>query len=69
MLVDDTPLICAVWSGDIDMNGTIDLYFVNYKVNAAGGTAKGFMLLNDGTGVFTDESQARLGDSCYLIGF
>ena len=31
MLVDDTPLICAVWSGDIDMNGTIDLCFVNYK--------------------------------------
>ncbi len=62
MLVDDTPLICAVWSGDIDMNGTIDLYFVNYKVNAAGGTAKDFMLLNDGTGVFTDESESRLGE-------
>ncbi|MFK7757617.1 MAG: DUF6851 domain-containing protein [Flavobacteriales bacterium] len=61
-LTDDTPLICAVWSGDIDMNGTIDLYFVNYKVNAAGGIAKDFMLMNDGTGVFTDESEARLGD-------
>jgi len=61
-LTDDLPLICAVWSGDIDMNGTTDLYFVNYKVNAAGGTAKDFMLMNDGTGVFTDESETRLGD-------
>jgi len=61
-LTDDLPLICAVWSGDIDMNGTKDLYFVNYKVNAAGGTAKDFMLLNDGTGVFTDESESRLGE-------
>jgi len=44
------------------MNGTTDLYFVNYKVNAAGGTAKDFMLLNDGNGVFIDESETRLGD-------
>ncbi len=61
-LTDDTPLICAVWSGDITGDGVVDLYFVNYKVNAAGGIAKDFLLVNDGTGVFTNESEARLGD-------
>ncbi|MFT4661819.1 MAG: hypothetical protein ACI8XB_002100 [Patiriisocius sp.] len=63
-LNDDAPLICAVWSGDItgDGDGFDDLYFCNYKVNGSGGTALDFLLINDGTGVFTNESQARLGD-------
>lgn len=61
-LVDDVPLICAVWGGDIDGDGDQDLYFVNYKVNSGGGTALDFLLINDGTGVFTDESASRLGN-------
>ena len=61
-LADDVPLICAVWGGDLTGNGFMDLYFVNYKVNSGGGTALDFLLINDGTGVFTDESAARLGD-------
>jgi len=58
--LDDTPLICAVWGGDITGNGSMDLYFTNYK--QGGGTAKDFLFINDGNGFFTDESQARLGD-------
>lgn len=61
-LTDDTPLICAVWGGDISGNGAPDIYFVNYKVNSSGGTAKDFLLINDGTGHFTEEGGARLGD-------
>lgn len=64
LLNDDVPLICAVWSGDItgDGDGYDDLYFVNYKQNSGGGTAKDYLLINDGTGVFTNESEARLGN-------
>ena len=58
--LDDTPLICAVWGGDITGNGAMDIYFTNYK--QGGGTAKDFLFINDGNGFFTDESQARLGD-------
>ncbi|NNK80845.1 MAG: VCBS repeat-containing protein, partial [Flavobacteriales bacterium] len=61
-LTDDTPLICAVWGGDIDGDLDLDIYLVNYKVNGGGGTAKDFLLINNGNGVFTDESEARLGN-------
>ena len=61
-LVSDDPLICAVWSGDLTGNGAEDLYFVNYRVNSGGGTAKDFLLINDGTGHFTDDGEARMGN-------
>lgn len=61
-LDEDTPLICAVWGGDLTGNGAKDLYFCNYKFNATGGIAQDFLLINDGTGHFTNESQARLGN-------
>ncbi|MFK8004958.1 MAG: FG-GAP-like repeat-containing protein [Saprospiraceae bacterium] len=60
--LDDVPLICAVWGGDITGNGAMDIYFVNYKQNAGGGIAKDFLFVNDGNGFFTNESEARLGD-------
>ncbi|NNC83261.1 MAG: T9SS type A sorting domain-containing protein [Flavobacteriales bacterium] len=62
LLTDDTPLICAVWGGDVDGDLDEDIYLVNYKQNASGGIAKDWLLINDGNGVFSDESQARLGD-------
>lgn len=62
LLTEDTPLICAVWGGDLNGDTYKDLYFVNYKFNSAGGIAKDFLLINDGTGHFTNESQARLGN-------
>jgi len=61
-LTSDQPLICAVWAGDLTGNGAQDLYFVNYRVNSGGGTAKDFLLINDGNGVFTDEGAARAGN-------
>ena len=61
-LVSDQPLICAVWAGDLSGNGANDLYFVNYRVNSGGGTAKDFLLINDGTGHFTDQGATRAGD-------
>lgn len=61
-LVSDQPLICAVWAGDLTGNGAEDLYFVNYRVNGGGGTAKDFLLINDGTGHFTDEGDERAGN-------
>ena len=50
---------CAVWAGDVTGNGALDLYFSNYLT---GGTAFDVLLINDGTGHFTDESNARLGN-------
>ncbi|MDG2245505.1 MAG: FG-GAP-like repeat-containing protein [Flavobacteriales bacterium] len=59
---DNTILICAVWGGDLTGNGFMDIYFVNYRVNGGGGTAEDFLLINDGTGVFTEEAASRLGN-------
>ncbi len=60
--LDDTPLMCAVWSGDINGDSFEDIYFCNYRQNSGGGFAKDFLFINDGTGHFVDEAQARLGD-------
>lgn len=62
LLTEDEILFCAVWGGDLNGNGAKDLYFCNYKFNASGGIAQDFLLMNDGNGYFTNESQARLGD-------
>lgn len=58
-LTADNPLICAVWAGDVTGDGWLDIYFVNYN---QGGTAFDFLLINDGTGHFTEEAEARMGD-------
>ncbi|WP_456425519.1 FG-GAP-like repeat-containing protein [Rhodocaloribacter sp.] len=59
-LITVAPLqFCAVWAGDIDGDGSLDLYFANYKEF---GTAFDVLLMNDGAGFFTDETLARLGD-------
>ncbi len=60
LLTSDELLFCAVWGGDINGNGAMDIYFNNYSQN--NGLALDFLLINDGTGHFTDESQSRLGD-------
>ena len=59
-LITVAPLqFCAVWAGDIDGDGSLDLYFSNYKEF---GTSFDVLLMNDGAGFFTDETIARLGD-------
>ncbi|HKL40410.1 MAG TPA: VCBS repeat-containing protein, partial [Cryomorphaceae bacterium] len=60
LLTEDDILMCAVQAGDLDGDGDDDLYFVNYK--QGGGSAKDFLLMNDGNGNFTNESEVRLGD-------
>lgn len=50
---------CAVWGGDVTGDGFLDLYFSNYN---PGGLCEDVLLINDGTGHFTDESAARLGN-------
>ncbi len=60
VLNEDAILFCAVWAGDINGDGSDDLYFSNYKLG--GGTSKDFLLINNGSGVFTNQSQTRLGN-------
>ena len=52
-------LICAVWAGDVTDDGALDIYFSNYEPN--GGT-KDYLLINDGSGNFSDQTAARLGN-------
>jgi len=59
-LTEDVILMCAVQAGDLDGDDDDDLYFVNYK--QGGGAAKDFLLINDGNGNFTNESESRLGN-------
>ncbi len=59
-LTEDNILFCAVWAGDVTGDGAKDLYFCNYKLG--GGTSKDFLLINNGSGVFTNQSQTRLGN-------
>jgi len=49
---------CAVWGGDVTGNDVPDLYFSNYNPGSA---CDDVLLINDGNGVFTDESDIRLG--------
>ncbi len=49
---------CGVASGDIDGNGSPDLYLSNYKMD---GTAEDVLLINDGSGHFSDQTAARIG--------
>jgi hypothetical protein len=53
-----TPSIispCAVWAGDIENDGDLDLYFVSYNGDTD------FLMVNDGTGNFTDQTATRVG--------
>ncbi len=62
LVLDDSPFVCAVWGGDVNGDNSPDLYFCNYRPNGTGVTAKDFLFINDGTGHFVNESQARLGN-------
>ena len=55
----DPLQFCAVWAGDITGNGAMDLYLINYN---PGQGCEDVLLINDGNGFFTDESDDRLGD-------
>ncbi len=70
------PRFCSVDAGDIDGDGDIDLYFGDYDSSGAGGSGQppnldmnDRLLVNDGFGFFTDESQARMTDQMLLSAF
>lgn len=62
VLTDDPVRFCAVWGGDVTGDGHKDIYFVNYRQNSAGGASMDYLLINNGNGVFTNQSQTRLGN-------
>ena len=53
------PTYCGVGAGDVTGNGKPDLYFAHYD-SGAEFDLNDRLLVNDGTGVFTDETAARL---------
>jgi len=64
------PRFCSVAAGDLTGNGSPDLYFGDYD---SGGTQiydyNNKLLINDGTGNFTDETDARLTTAMALSAF
>lgn len=62
VLTDDPVRFCAVWGGDVTGDGHKDLYFVNYRQNSSGGASMDYLLINNGNGVFTNQTQARMGN-------
>ncbi len=56
--------ICAVAVGDVTGDGADDLYMASYFDTGTAGASpiNDFLLINDGNGNFTNESQVRLGD-------
>ncbi len=61
ILTGDILSFCGVTAGDVDGDNDQDIYFVNYRQTSGQGVAKDFLLINNGSGVFTDESEIRLG--------
>ncbi len=56
------PSFCSVGSGDVDGDGDADLYFGDYD-RASQWDYNDRLLINDGTGVFTDETFARMSSN------
>ena len=50
----ENPRFCAVAAGDVTNDGFADLYFADY------GSLEDRLLINDGNGFFTDQSQLRM---------
>jgi hypothetical protein len=61
-LTEDPVRFCAVWGGDVTGDNHMDIYFVNYRQSGSGGVSQDYLLINNGTGYFTNESAARLGN-------
>lgn len=65
--IDDAPWgngehrFCAVSAGDIDGDGDMDLYFGDYQQGGSRSMdVNDRLLINDGTGYFTDQSASRM---------
>ena len=55
-----TPDFCGVAAGDVDRDGDQDLYFAHYDQGNGGLDMNDKLLINDGGGFFTDESNTRV---------
>ena len=62
------PNFCGLGSGDVTGDGYPDLYFAHYDSMAAV-DLNDRLLINDGTGHFTDESALRMTPQMLLSGF
>lgn len=72
----ENPRFSAVAAGDVNGDGFADLYFGDHDSSTAGGVNQPAgkdlndrLLINDGNGFFTDESQLRLSATALNSGF
>jgi hypothetical protein len=72
----ENPRFCSVAAGDVTNNGRPDLYFGDYDSSGAGGSGQPAnkdmndrLLINDGNGFFTDESQLRMSSTMLKSAF
>lgn len=72
----ENPMFCAVATGDVTGDGFVDLYFCDYDSVGVSGppqeAAKDLndrLLINDGNGFFTDQSQLRMTAPMLLSAF
>ncbi len=70
------PRFCSVAFGDVTNNGFNDLYFGDYDSSGAGGAGQpagadmnNRLMINNGAGFFTDQSQARMTPTMLLSAF
>ena len=68
------PRFCSVTVGDVTGDGHHDIYFGDYDSGVGAGQPPGFdmnnrLLVNDGNGFFTDESQTRMSPTMLLSAF
>ena len=72
----ENPRFCSVAAGDVTNDGFADLYFGDYDSSGAGGSGQPAgkdmndrLLINDGNGFFTDESQLRMTNQMLASAF
>lgn len=66
------PRFCSVIAGDVTGDGAPDLYFGDYDSGASSSSTNDLndrLLINDGNGFFSDESQARMTSQMLLSAF
>ena len=66
------PRFCSVAAGDVTGDGAPDLYFGDYDSGPSsnpGNDMNNRLLINDGNGFFSDESQSRMNSTMLLSAF